>query len=117
MPLETVGSVEALLQLMATYEGLNGKRANPAKIWREIVTYINGGGKFRFYPLSQYNPDQPAEEFLADVAELVESGLLIPLKDGTLEVTPVGHCLAFSKTVPSSLLALEAQITRLAHSG
>lgn len=114
MPMETVGSKETLLRLFACYQGLYGPQPDPFEIWRRIAAYAQRGERYCFYPLPQYDPDNPPSEFAADLAELIAEGLLRPLTDGKVEVTSLGQCLAFSLTVPPSLEVLAQDIERLA---
>jgi hypothetical protein len=106
MPLETVGSTETLLQLLATYEGLNCRRADPFEIWSQISSYAKAGGEYQFYPFSDYDPMELPSEYVADLAALLDDNLIRPLQDGRVEVTPVGNCLVFARMVPGSLRSL-----------
>lgn len=107
MPIETVGSAEAILQLVASFQGLEGKGPDPLEIWSRIVRYTSTGGTFKFYPLIEYNPEKPAGEFLLDITDLLKRGLLQLLPDGRIELTSLGRCFTFAKTLPVSLTPLE----------
>ena len=107
MSFETVGSPETLLRLLATFQEKNGVRSSLQRLWREIVRYTERGGRYRFYILSDYRAKKPDDQFLADLAELVQGGRLLSHDDGTLEVTPFGLCLARACIVPPSLCELQ----------
>jgi hypothetical protein len=113
MPMETVGSGETLLRLFASYQGLNSVQPDPLEVWRRIAAYARQGGTYRFYPVLAYDPENPPSEFAADVAQLVAEGLLRPLADGRVEVTPLGRCFAFGLAVPPSLESLAQEIERV----
>ena len=114
MPMETVGSGGTLLRLFASYQGLNSVQPDPFEIWRRIAAYARDGGRYRFYPVLAYDPENPPSEFAADLAQLVAEGLLRPLPHGRVEVTSLGRCLAFGLTVPPSLESLAQEIERVA---
>src|ERR1035438_8716195 len=94
MAIETVGSTETLLQLLATCQGRNGRRADPVAVWRQIVEYQNRGGKYRFYPFFDLDPDRPAGEYLFDLGSLVKAKCLALGASGAIEVTPVRRSFA-----------------------
>ena len=114
MPIETVGSAEAILCLMSRFQELRGAGPNLQAVWSEIVAYTNQGGKYKFYTLADYDPGKPAGEFLTDLGELAARGYMRPLPDGILEVTALGRCFAFAKKLPGSLLPLEEEINKRA---
>src|SRR5438477_12462453 len=116
MPLETVGSAEALLQLFAKYQGSNGRRPHARSVWKEIVGYLENGGRHHLYDLSDSGPSGPADQFLADLDELLSSGFIAPLGKGRFEVTPLGRCLAFTRTLPGSLADLEERVLQIEES-
>jgi hypothetical protein len=110
MPLETVGASETILRLLAQYQGLNGIRPDPLKIWGAIARYKKEGGEYSFYAVGDYDPASPPPEFANDLMRLLRSGLVRQLAGGCVEVTPLGQSLAFGLTVPSSLAPLARDI-------
>lgn len=112
MPQETVGSAEALLQLVYVHQSSNGRRLTPLQLWREISEYSKSGGEFQFYILADYDSAVPDGEFLADLATLVEEQYVERLTDGSLQVTPQGKWLVYATTVPQSLHNLRQRMAR-----
>ncbi|MCE7884036.1 MAG: hypothetical protein DYH08_09285 [Actinobacteria bacterium ATB1] len=115
MALTTFGSAETLLGLLARYQGLNGRRANPFEVWSRIAQYVRDGGTYRFYPYAVENLDAPAPEFVDDLAGLVADGYLRPLPSGDLEVTPGGTLYASALALPNSVQPLLSELTDESH--
>jgi len=106
----TVGSSEALLKLLAVYQGTNGYRPNPFAIWSKIAAYVRAGGEYRFYPLSECKSEDPGGRFRDDLGELIGYGFLRPLDNGDIEVTPEGQSWVSTLALPKSLTDLGTQI-------
>jgi hypothetical protein len=103
MAIETVGVPQALLQLIASYEGLNGHRASVGLLWKEISSFVTDGD---CGPLATYRGTEttsPSPQFLGDVSELLRSGFLRIESAGRLELTSIGRCLSSARQVPVSL--------------
>jgi hypothetical protein len=122
MRIETVGSAEALLQLFYVAQGTNGYRPNPAEVWKIIVNYTREtteGHAFSAYlacssKTSSSAANRPAPLFLGDLQELLAQGVIRLQPDGSVEVTAFGKCLAFARSVPSSLTSLQSRVENLA---
>ena len=107
---KTVGSAETLLKLLASYQGMNGRRPDLARVWSHVASYVTGEGVYRFYPASECESAIPRGRFLLDIGDLVRSGYLTPLPDGKLEVTALGRSVVRALSVPVPVEALEARI-------
>jgi hypothetical protein len=114
MPLETVGASETILRLLAQYQGLNGVRPDPFRIWDEIVRYKQNGGGYSFYSIASYDSKKPPPEFANDLMRLLRAGLVEQLPNGEVGVTPLGQSVAFGLTVPTSLEPLADAIDKAA---
>jgi hypothetical protein len=108
MPVDAIGSAEVLLKLLAIYQGGNGKRPDLKQIWRQISTH--GQSEATLYGVSG---EEPAPQFLRDLDQLHKWGLVRPLGDGRLEVTPLGHIASHGRKVPSTFASLRESIEKL----
>lgn len=108
MAIQTVGTPEALLQLISVYQGLNGSRPSPRELWSPIVAFLQDTGNpvFRSYHLAGIDPSNPNPQFLGDIAELIKHRFVVLRADGKLELTPVGRCLTFARELPPVLAPL-----------
>jgi hypothetical protein len=112
MPIQPVGSADVLLQLFATYQGFNGRRANAGEIWRKIIEYEKSGGEFKLYHGSNHDPARPSGQYNADIGELVQRRLIVILPNGQINVTPYGQFVALRRALPETLKVLEEDLTR-----
>lgn len=110
MSFSTVGSAETLLRLVSEYQGLNGRRADARTVWDKVSHYAQGEGKYCFYSPQEDRDDSPAAGYLEDLGHLISSGLLRPLPNGTLEVTPLGRILVRDLRLPDSLDELRSHL-------
>ena len=102
--IETVGAVEILNQLVFAYHETS-QRPTPSELWRQIVRYMklsdNRPRIFEWYRWRvETDPTKPIPQFLGDLGELIQTNYVELLKDGTLQMTPVGRFLASARVLP-----------------
>jgi len=113
---EARGSNEIILKLFQIYESASGGRVDALAVWKAIAAYSCGPvkPKFRFYVLSDYNPEKPDGEYLEDVGRLIEGRKVDALLDGSLRLTGLGRLTAIATRLPESLDPLGEKIREMA---
>ena len=111
MAIRTVGTPEALLQLISAYQGLSGRKVSPEELWREVAGFMGSSPSvFRSYRFTSIDLNRPNNQFLADLHELVKQGWVRLLDNGRMELTPVGQCLTWARELPPALQPLGEQV-------
>ncbi len=112
--IETVGAVEILNQLVFAYTK-TGQRPTPTYLWSEIVRYMKLSDErvFRWYRMRDWeNSQKPIPQFLGDLGDLIRTGHIKHLIDGTLELTSFGRFLASARVLPPEYRDLARDIER-----
>lgn len=113
MPLQTVGSDEALLCIIAKYTKIDNEGISVNDLWREIADYQNGGGRYRFYMPTRQDQNRPDGKYLGELSRFIERGDLEMIA-GKIVSTVQSHYTAYRFKLPAALDLFEKRVLWLA---
>ena len=114
---ETADSTEALLQLFYVAQGKKETGPRPDQLLAVVREYAHDHPQG--HPFTAYFDICPPchclpSPFVGDLRKLISDELITIRDDGCVEVTILGTCLAYARTLPRSLAELELRAGCLA---